>query len=233
MDPFTIVLLLMLGFAVLLVAGIGSQRRTGPWLPRLVAGGAIVLALLNVVGGLIGVVGAFALDTLTLRVPVIASVELTPVELRDNTSEVVSGATQQTTMLLTVNGLDVGIRALVAVEVVITTAVIVTLLIMVARLAQQSIAPDPFSPRLGRLLTIGGSVLAVGSIASQAVASISGARANELLFALAPDAMNGSTYVPPAWTIDLLPIGIGLALIVIAGLIRNGERLQSDTKGLV
>jgi len=30
-----------------------------------------------------------------------------------------------------------------------------------------------------------------------------------------------------------LPVGIGLALIVVAGLIRTGERLQRDTAGLV
>ena len=233
MDPITIVLLVMLGFAVLLIAGIGRRKRALPWLPRLVAGGAIVLALLNIIGGLMGVVGAFALDTLTLRVPVIAHAEFTPVEVRAFDAEVVSGGTEQVTMVLTASGLDVVTRVLVAVEVVITTAVIVTLLVMVARLAQQSIAAEPFSPRLGRLLVIGGSVLAAGSIAAQVASTFSGARANELLFAVQSDPLTGSSYVPPMWTVDLLPIGIGLALIVIAGLIRNGERLQRDTKGLV
>lgn len=233
MDPITVVLLVGLGFAVLLVAGIGSQRSTGPWLPRLVAGGAIVLALLNVVGGIVGIVGAFALDTLTLRVPVIATAEVPPADLRASDADVVSGGTEQVAMILGVSGVDGLSRVLVAAEVAITTAVIVTLLVMVARLAQQSIAPEPFSPRLGRLLVIGGSVLTAGSIAAQAAASLSGARVHEQLFALKPDAMTGSSYIPPFWTVDLVPIGIGLALIVIAGLVRNGERLQRDTKGLV
>lgn len=234
MDPITLVLLAMLGFAVLLVAGIGSQQRTGPWLPRIVAGGAIVLALLNVVAGIIGIVGAFAFPTLSLRVPVIASAEIPPADLRASSAEVVSGGTEQVTMQLTASGLDVLTRVLVAAEVVITTTVIVTLLVMVARLAQQSIAPEPFSPRLGRLLVIGGAVLAIGSIAAQITGALSGARAAESLFAMRPDALGGGwTYGPPTIVFDVVPVGIGLALVVIAGLIRNGERLQRDTKGLV
>jgi hypothetical protein len=232
-DPFTIVLLLMLGFAVLLVAGIGGRGRSGPWLPRLVAGGAIVLALFNVVAGIIGIVGAFALDTLTLRVPVITTAEFPPADLRPSDAEVVSGGTEQIAMVLSVGGVDPLSRVLVAAEVAITSTVIVTLLVMVARLAQQSIALESFSPRLGRLLVIGGSVLTVGSIAGQAAASLSGARVHEQLFELSPDVISSSSYIPPFWTVDLVPIGIGLALIVIAGLMRNGERLQSDTKGLV
>ncbi|MBX9472332.1 hypothetical protein [Microcella sp.] len=234
MDPITLVLLVGLGFAVLLVAGIGSQRRTGPWLPRLVAGGAIVLALLNVVGGIVGIVAAFAFPTLSLRVPVIARAELTPADLRASDAEVVSGGTEQVSMQLTASGLDVLTRVLVAAEVVITTTVIVTLLVMVARLAQQSISTEPFSPRLGRLLVIGGSVLAVGSVAAQISSALSGARAAELLFAMRPDALGGGwTYDTPAVFFDVVPVGVGLALVVIAGLIRNGERLQRETKGLV
>lgn len=233
MDPFTLVLLAMLGFAVLLVAGIGSQRRSGPWLPRLVAGSAIVLALLNVVAGIIGIVGAFAFPTLSLRVPVIASAERTPADLRASDAEIVSGGTEQVSMQLTASGLDVLTRVLVAAEVVITTTVIVTLLVMVARLAQQSISSEPFSPRLGRLLVIGGSVLAIGSIASQIASALSGARAHELLFAIRPEALEGWTYAPPTVFFDIVPVGVGLALVVVAGLIRNGEQLQRDTKGLV
>ncbi len=233
MDAFTLVLLVMLGFGVLLIAGVGSQRRSGPLLPRLVAGGSIVLALLSVVGGIIGLVAAFATDSLTLPVPVIARVDVPPGELRIDDAEVVGGATQQATLLLTATGLDTVTRVLVAAEVVITTAVIVTLLVTVARFAQQSIAAEPFSPHLGRLLIIGGATLAVGSMAAQLVGQFAGQRAREQLFALSESAVEGVTNVPASWNIDLLPVGVGLALIVVAGLVRNGERLQRDTTGLV
>jgi hypothetical protein len=234
MDPFTIVLLAMLAFAVLLVAGIGRRGTRGPWLPRLVAGGAAVLALLAVVAGIIGIVSAFAFPTLSLRVPVIARAEIPPADLRANDAGVVSGGTEQVTMMLTASGLDVLTRVLVAAEVVITTAVVVTLLVMVARLARQSVSAEPFTPNLGRLLVLGGSVLGLGSISAQLASAFSGARAAEMLLTLRPDANGGGwTYVPPTVIVDLVPVGVGLALVVVAGLIRSGERLQRDTAGLV
>ena len=45
--------------------------------------------------------------------------------------------------------------------------------------------------------------------------------------------MGGGEDVPAPWTIDLWPVGVGLVLIVVAGLIRSGERLQNETRGLV
>jgi len=233
MDPFTLVLLFMLGFAVLIVAGLANKRRTGPLLPRIVAGGAMVFAVLSAVAGIVAIVNAFALETLALRVPVFASIELTPVELRDSASQVTNDATQQTTMLLTATGLDGFTRVLVAAEVVSTTAVVVTILFLVARLAQRSTDVEPFSPRLARLFVVGGTTLAVGAIASQIAGILAGQRAHEQLFAIRDSALAGGVNVPPGWTLDLLPIGIGLALIVVAGLIRSGERLQRDTVGLV
>ena len=233
MDPFTIVLLLMLGFAVLTVAGVSNKRRTGPILPRVVAAGAIVFALLAVVGGIVGIVGAFTLETLTLPVPVFASIELTPVDLRDSEAQVTNDATQPTSMMLTTTGLDGLTRALVTAQIGSTTAVIVTMLILVARLAQQSSASEPFSPRLTRLLVVGGTTLAIGSLLSQIAGILAGQRAHEQLFAIRDSALEAGNYVVPGWTLDLLPVGIGLALIVVAGLIRTGERLQRDTAGLV
>lgn len=234
MDPFTIVLLAVLVFAVLLVGGIGRRESPRPWLPRLVAGGSLVLALLSAVAGIVGIVAAFAFPTLSLQVPVIASADIPPADLRASDASVVSGGTEQVTMTLTASGLDVLTRILVAAEVVITTVVVVTLLVMVARLARQSVSAEPFTPHLARLIVIGGSVLAIGSIAAQLASAFSGARAAEMLSTLRPDVNGeGLTSIPPTVVVDLVPVGVGLALVVIAGLIRNGERLQSDTRGLV
>ena len=237
MDPFTLVLLVMLGFVVLLIAGIGSQRTPGtpgrPLLPRVVAGGAVVGIVLSAVGGILAVVVAFASDRVTLTVPVTSTIELTPDELRDSAARVVGGATSQTDTVLTATGLDVTTRAFVAVEQLITTAVIVTVLVVIARLARRSIAPEPFAPRLSRSLVVGGATLAIGMTAAQVASLVAATRAHEQLFATSPGALDDAVYVPPTWTFELWPIGVGLVVIVLAGLIRSGERLQRDTKGLV
>jgi len=237
MDPFTLVLLVMLAFVVLLIAGIGSQRTPSapgrPLLPRLVAGGAIVGIVLSAVGGILALIVAFAGDRVTLTVPVTSTVELTPDELRDSGARVVGGATSQADTVLTVTGLDVTTRAFVAVEQLITAAVIITVLLMIVRLARQSIAPEPFTPRLSRSLTVGGATLAIGMTAAQVAGLLAATRAHEQLFAPSAGAVEGAVYVPPTWSFDLWPVGVGLVVIVVAGLLRSGERLQRDTQGLV
>lgn len=237
MDPFTIVLLLMLGFAVLLVAGIARRDSLGaprPLLPRLVAGAALIGALLAAAVGVVGVVLTFVGDRVTLAVPVIARFDMVPDALRA-TSEatIVSGAAQPSTLSLTIAGLDDTTRALVALQSATVAAVIVTVLVMIARVAQQSIAAEPFTRSLSRLLVASGVTLAVGSMLAQAVGFAAGSRAHEQLFFLRDEAFEGTTYVPPTWIIEIWPVGVGLALIVVARLIRTGERLQRDTTGLV
>lgn len=237
MDPFTLVLLVMLGFVVLLVAGIGSMRTPGapgrPLLPRIVAGGAIVGIVLTAVGGILSVVVTFASERVTLTVPVTSRIELTPEQVRDSSARVVEGSAQQADTVLTATGLDLTTRALVAAEQLVTTAVVVTVLVVIARLARQSIAPEPFTPRLSRSLMVGGATLAIGMTLAQVASLLAATRAHEQLFAISPGAVEGSGYVPPTWTFELWPLGVGLVVIVLAGLIRNGERLQRDTKGLV
>jgi len=237
MDPFTLVLLAILGFAVLLIAGIGRrktpERVRQPLLPRLVAATALLIAFLSAVSAVVTVVLTLVGDTVTLTVPVISSIELVPADLRDSDSSVVGGATQQSLMTLTVAGLDMTTRIFIAFQIVTQAAVYVTVLVMVARLAQQSIAAEPFTPTLRRLLIVGGVALAVGATITQIAGTVAGALAQEQLFFIRTDALEGSVNVAPAWSFDLVPIGVGLALIVVAGLIRSGERLQHDTAGLV
>lgn len=238
MDPFTIVLLAMLGFAVLLVAGIGRSAAIGEgrpaMLPRLVSGAAAVGALVATLSGVVTIVLTFVGDRVTLAVPVIARIETVPVELRE-TSEVsiLSGTTQQSVVTLSLAGLDTTTRVLVALQVVSLTAVVVTVLVMIARVARQSIAAEPFSRSLSRLLVAAGATLAVGATLAQVLGNAAGARAHEQLFSVRAGSIEGGEYIPPAWAFDLWPVGVGLVLIVVAGLIRSGERLQRDTEGLV
>ncbi len=237
MDPFTIVLLLVLGFGVLLVAGVARRDSLGaprPLLPRLVAGAALVGALLAAVVGIVGVVLTFVGDRVTLAVPVIARIDTVPDALRATPeATLVSGAAQQSMLSLTIAGLDLTTRVLVALQAATVAAVIVTVLVMIARVAQQSIAAEPFTRSLSRVLVASGVTLAVGAMLAQAFGFAAGARAREQLFFLRDGAIEGATNIPPTWIIEIWPVGVGLVLVVVAGLIRTGERLQRDTKGLV
>lgn len=238
MDPFTIVLLAMLVFAVLLVAGIGRRPGIGegraPLLPRLVGGAALVGALLATVAAIVTIALTFIGDQVTLAIPVIVEVETVPDALRATPeASILSGTTYQSFVTLTVAGLDTGTRVLVATQAAVSTAVVVTVLVLIARIAQQSFAAEPFTQSLSRLLIGAGTALAIGAVLAQTLGTIAGARAHEQLFFLREGALNGVDNVSPYWTIDVWPIGVGVVLIVVARLIRNGERLQRDTRGLV
>ncbi|MFN4001652.1 hypothetical protein [Microcella sp.] len=237
MDPFTMVLLLMLGFAVLLVAGIGRRGAptdAPPVLPRLVAGGALVGALLAGVVGVVAIVMTFIGDRVTLAVPIIPFIETVPDALRATPGvSIVGGSAQQVSVPLSLSGLDPLTLTLVALQTALTTAVIITVLLMVARLAKQSLSETPFSPKASSFLAVSGIAFTLGVMASQFAGLLAGARAHEQLFFLRTDAIDGVVNAPPTWVIEVWPIGVGLVLIVLARLIRGGERLQRDTKGLV
>lgn len=239
MDPFIIVLLLALGLTALLVTGIGRRPapdETRPLLPRLVAGAALVGSLLATLTGVVTVVLTFVGDRVTLAVPVIARIETVPDALRATPeASILSGTAQQSPLMLAVAvaGLDLTTRVLAALQTATLTAVVVTILVMTARVARQSYAAEPFSRSLSRLLIAGGATLAVGATLAQALGNAAGARAHEQLFFLRPGAFDGVENVPPSWSLDLWPAGVGLVLIVVAGLIRSGERLQNETRGLV
>lgn len=233
-----IVLLVGLGIAVLLVAGLGVRKPLGvdraPLLPRLVAGAAFVGIAIAALVSIVTVVLTFVGDRVTLAVPVIAPVDVVPTELRASTeASILSGAAQQTSLSLSVSGLDTATLVLVALQSVATTAVVITVLIMIARLSQQSMTAAPFSTSLSRLFTVSGAAFAFGGMAAQFAGLAAGARAHEQLFFLRDGAIDDVANVPPAWMIEVWPIGVGLVLIVMAGLVRHGVRLQNDTRGLV
>lgn len=238
MDPFTLVLLVMLGFAVLLIAGIGRRRLPGadrpPLLPRLVAGAALLGAAITALVAIVAIVLTFVGDRVTLSVPVVAATETVPIDLRASTeASVVSGATQQTSLHLTVSGLDTFTLVLVALQSALTAAVVITVLIMIARLARQSISHTPFASKLSPLFLVSGGAVAIGAMAAQFAGLLAGVRAHEQLYFLRDGAIEGVANTPPTWMIEVWPIGVGLVLIVIARLMRGGERLQRDTAGLV
>ncbi|RZS55200.1 hypothetical protein EV141_2190 [Microcella putealis] len=237
MDPFILVLVVMLGFVVLMIAD--SRRRKdesdrAPRLPRLVAWGSTIGAGVSALVGVVTVVLAVEGDRVTLAVPVIVRIEAVPDDLRAMTdANVTSGLAQQTPIALTVAGLDMTTRVLVALHLAALAAIAITVLLVIARAARQSTAELPFSGALSRLLVISGATLAIGGVVTQVFSNAAGMRVHAQLFELSPAAAAGSTYVSPTWSFELWPLGVGLVVIVVARLVSSGERLQRDTEGLV
>lgn len=239
MDLSVLLLIAAVLVGVAVVVGVLSPRREGdedrrPLLPRLVAAACLVGVAVVALGTVIGVAQSLIPTSwVTLEIPVTLRVDEVPVELRANPTGALTDSVVTAPAALTVDGLGTTARIWLAAGTLIEGAVAVTLLLVIARFARQSISDTPFTPRLSRLLVAGGVALAVGGLLGQIASGIAGLLAHEQLFALSPEALGDGIAVPPALTFDLWPLGVGLALVVVAGLVRSGERLQRETAGLV
>lgn len=238
MDFRTLGLIAAVAVGVVVIGLVLSRRsREGeahPLLPRVVAAACLVGAGLTVLGTVIGVAQSLIPSSwVTLAVPLNLKVDEVPVELRADPTATLTDPVVAMPAPLTIDGLEMAARIWLVAGTVIEGAVAVTLLLVIARFARQSIAETPFTPRLSRLLVIAGSALAVGGLLGQVAHNVAGLLAHEQLFMLSDEALGDGVYVRPAWTLDLWPLGVGLALVVVAGLVRSGERLQRETAGLV
>ncbi len=248
----TVGVLLILGAIalVLRVSAPGGIASSGA-LPRIVRVGALI--------GAIGtaVIGAVALGTIavggaiTMTVPVRGFLPMISPELSDVSGPAASivGGPGFTEGTFTIEGLDPAARIWLAAGTLVNTAVIVTILLLIARLARQAGEDAPFARSTSTLLGRGGAVLAIGGMIWQICFAVAGLLAsNQALFVTGyaiddPTVLDRNEQLgldpsglPSAGgdiTIDFWPVGIGLVLIVLAVLMRHAERLQHDTKGLV
>ena len=206
MESFILVLIVMLGFTVITIAVAGRRKSRpdhAPVLPRVVELGALLGAGIAALTGTVTFVLSLVGDRVTLAVPVIAQVEPVPDDMRANTgASVASGLTQQAPISLTVAGLDIATRALVATQLMVVTVIAVVVLMVIARLARQSINAAPFSGALSRSLLISGAVLAVGGTLAQVFGNAAGMRVHSELFELSADAAARSVYVAPGWNFE-------------------------------
>jgi len=128
---------------------------------------------------------------------------------------------------VTVSGLSTSPRMLLAMADALGTVGMICLCLVVAWLCVCLFAGRPFTKTA--TWGIGGAAIAVmaGGLLSQAV------RANahfEVVYELDLEAVGLSSF---AMSIDLAPLGWGLALAVIAGAFEIGQRMQHDTERLV
>lgn len=251
---------LLIATGIALVAGaiayvVRARRPAGSApstvLPRVVSVGALIGAAGSAAIGLIALITIAVGAPITMTVPVRSFLPMISPELRDvvGPEATITGGPGFTEGQFTIEGLDPAARIWLAAGTLINTAVIVTIMLLIARLARQATEPQPFARSTSTLLGRSGAVLAVGGILWQICFAVAGLlAANQALFVTgfttddtAVLDRNEALGLEPSGlpsgggdiTIDFWPVGIGLVLIVLAVLMRHAERLQHDTKGLV
>ncbi|WAB84288.1 hypothetical protein OVN20_01550 [Microcella daejeonensis] len=218
---------------------------------RFAFGTTVVLTLFAVVGTLGSVIEAVFGERVTVTVPVqrfqpLLDAGIASIDGID--AEAALGSPGFTEGVFLVSGLDAAARAWLAVGHLATGALVVTILVLIARLAQQAMQEEPFTQPISHLMARAGAVLAIGTVIGQISLGIGGSLASSQLFdstgwtgveidtsayerlGLSASGLPESTF---AFEVEFWPIGVGLALIVVAGIMRRGERLQRDTAGLV
>lgn len=237
------------------------RRRRGPsdQIPRRggVAGTVVVIATVSaLVTGVTTVVAAVTTATaeqVSVTVPVRPFIlERLPqiVGLDGPTAEIAYGPgfTEGT---FGIEGLDGATRAWLVVGGLVNGAVLVLILLAVASIAQRARMSTPFAKPISPVLWWAGIALAFGSVVWQICFITAGNLAAEQLFRvdgvtavglderelarLAEQGLGDAGWPVPdvAGTVELWPLGVGLALIALAAVFRSAERLQRDTEGLV
>ena len=198
--------------------------------------GAIIYAAIGVVGTLVGDV--------TIDVPV---KEFWPaldpritIEATESASVVSGGFTTAT---LTIAGLDLTTRILLAVETVLGGGMSLAIALAVIFACRSVEGGRPFTSALPKVTTIAAIAVAIGGIGSQLVGGIAASMAaNQALFVSAWSAENvgideeivlGLPEPAVMINVDLWPIAIFVVLAALAALFSYGERMQRDTEGLV
>lgn len=207
--------------------------------------GAIVYAALVTVGTLWSIVSTVVAPQVDVSLPVSSFwPEPRPgvFDITGPTAEVVAGGF--TVADVRVEGLDLPARLFLAGGTLVEGAVFVLLATVVAMLCRQLRSDAPFASSVTTALTGAGITLGIGGIVWQVLNAIGDFLASEQTLRI--DGWASSTAVEPsdalahglpepslAASIEFWPIFIGLALVAVAAAFRMGERIQSDTRGLV
>jgi hypothetical protein len=150
-----------------------------------------------------------------------------------------------TNAAVNVSGLDVPVRLWLAANSLLQNATIIVIAFVVYRMCNSLLRNDPFQPAITRGIRIMGWSVLAGGLSWQVCAAIAGALASRQVLGVTSagwttptmpiEDLNAITGFPqPGWqfTIDFWPIGLGLALLAVAGAFRYGERLQRDRERL-
>lgn len=244
-------LLFGLGIAMFLatVAVLATGKGGAAGIPASVRFTRIIAVIYAVLSG-IGAIWAAALTMLAPTVQVTVPVqEFWPelpesAEVMGTTAKVVGGGV--TEAMLELENLGTATRVLLAGSDVLQGLLGVCLGVAVAVLCTGLIRQVPFTPIAVRWVRITGAATMIcglgwqllggwgSSLAShQALGRHGGAWNENITGWEGPEQILGMPSASDAFSIDFWPIGVGLALLALALVLRNGQKLQRETAGLI
>lgn len=199
------------------------DRRLSRVLAWLVLAGAVLWGLVSTGLGLYTVIEQLTRDR--FAVILFADAPL-PESASAGTARLLDGSF--TTAHVTVNGLSALPRFLLTLEAgtAVSTALLVSA--MVAYFCWSVLRRRPFTRPVFALVALVGYTLILGTVVGQGFGGL-----GRMIAASELNADPASGFWPLATLVDLGPAGTGLVLLVAAGSIRLGQRLQRDTDGLI
>lgn len=205
-----------------------------------VVGGASVLGAFSAVGAV------FTGGPVTVQLPVREFWPALPetVDMQTPLAVVQGGGFTQANV--SVSGLDSAAGLWLAGAAVAQAAVAVVAALVVARLCTALMKGSFFAPQLVRGIRQVAAVVLVGGLGWQLCQNVGGALAGQQVLGATAWGMGGESIVwtdihniiglpsvTNEWQLNLWPIGVALALLVLAELFRHGSRVQKDAAGLI
>lgn len=220
------------------IPGFRTARVT--WFIALVVGGASVLGAFTSVGAV------FSGSAVTVRLPVRQFWPALPeaVDMQTPLAVVQGGGFTQAD--LSVSGLDMEAGLWLAGAAVAQAAVAVVVALVIARMCTALMRGSFFAPQLVSGIRQVAVVVLVGGLGWQLCQNVGGALAARQILGATAWTLSGENVVwtdihniigLPAvtneWQLNLWPVGVSLALVVLAELFRHGSKVQKDAAGLI
>lgn len=205
--------------------------RVESWIISVIGAGAVLTALLSLVGLVGAAARKFADPLLVADMPYGGA----PVRRLEGVDEVTRSGYES--VWIEVSGLPTGSRWLFFAEAVLPLLATLAISAAVIGLAFALLRSRPFARAVTNAIAVAAIAVMVGGIGAQALGAFARASVVDYLGVVE---MNGSSNERPAegltsfaLNLDLAPIGWAFGLALVAAAFQLGTRMQRDTEGLV
>ncbi len=186
-------------------------------------GVAVIVGAVRLVTGAIDIIHSLASGQTQLT---LVAEHALPAAANGGTATIISGGYESA--VVTVTRASAGVVAISTISSIAGLLTQVTLAGVIALLAWRILRGSPFRRSVGLAVTVGGGILLIGGLLSQGARALGGG--------LAATELNSSGrfgFWPLAGRFDPTLMVIGVVLLLVGLAFQYGERLQSDTDGLV